>query len=148
MLKLISLLLLVAPSVALNPIQAHLPIQAQFTSAVKNGDAKTVAEILENYTIDVNVPVYGKTHLTRAAINSLGRTHNYMDWFYDNPYVAVIRSLIKHGADPCVLTEEWAYFDGHWHTHATSMELYLHYAHGPRTDIIRMIQCGSPVVPH
>ena len=150
MLKLISLLLLVASSAALNPIQAHLPIEAQFASAVKNGDAKTVAEILENYKIDVNLPIDGKTHLTRAAINSLARTHSFTDWFYDNPYVDIIRTLVKHGANPCILTSEWSYFDGHWHEYGTTMDLYLHYAYGgpgtPRTDIIRLIQCSSRIV--
>ena len=142
MFKLTSLLLFIASSAALNPAQAHLPIERQFASAVKNGDAKTVTEILENYNIDVNLPVYGKTHLTRAAINSLRRTHNYMDWFYDNPYVDIIKTLLENGADPCVLTSEWSYYDGSWHEYGTTMDLYLHYAYGPRRDITRMVQCG------
>ena len=143
MFKLFSLLLLIASSAALNPIQAHLSIEAQFASAVKNGDAKTVAEILENNNIDVNLRVYGKTHLTRAAINSLQRTHGLTDWFYVNPYVDIIKTLLNHGANPCILTREWAYYDGSWHEYGTTMDLYLHYAISPRKDIIRLIQCGT-----
>ena len=144
MTKLTSLMILfVATSFAFNPLDQDWPIEVQLTSAVKNGYPDVVAEILQNKnsTIDVNLPVYGKTHLTRAAINSLLYTHSFMDWFYVNPYVDVIRILIKHGADPCVLTRESAYVDGEWLEMATTMQLYKHYALSPRDDILRMISC-------
>jgi len=145
MIKLTSFLIVVASSAALDPLLSHLPIETQFTIAVKNGEADIVREILENknYTIDVNVRQNGKTHLTRATINSLQYTHSFFGWLYTNPYVDVVRSLIKHGANPCILTRESVYFDGQWHEWSTTMDLYLHYAHGPRADIIRLIQCTT-----
>lgn len=144
MLKLISLLLLsIMSCAALNPTLSHLPINVQFTIAVKNGQADIVAEILENYTVDVNKLESGRTQLARAAVRSLLYTKTFMDIFFDNPYVEVIKLLVAHGADPCKTNLRMSgLFYPKWHP-VTPKDQYLHAAIIPRDDILAMLECPN-----
>ena len=144
--KLISLLLILVASSALNPRFSHLSIDQQFKAAIFQADVATMTEILGNKThnIDVNAPVYGITYLTTAALESLKRTHAFMDLFYSNPYVNVIRTLISHGADPCTLSEYDIILWGIHHTHTTSLEIYLTFAYSPHKAITLLLQCQHP----
>lgn len=146
MFKLISLLLLSIMSCAsLDPSLSHLPINTQFTIAVKNGRSEIVAEILQNknYTIDVNKLESGKTQLARAAIRSLLYTKTFMDIFFDNPYVEVIKLLVAHGADPCKTNLRMSgLFYPKWYP-ATPQDQYLHAAIIPRDDILAMLKCPN-----
>ena len=108
-------------------------------------DGNTVSEILENknYTIDLNVPASGRTHLVRAVIRSTKYINMFFSgWFYTNPYVEIIKTLIEHGADPCLLTNETAYYNptSRW---MTTTEVYDYHTSvfGQTPAIAEMISC-------
>ena len=139
MLKLTCLLVLLAPSAALGSRLTNLPIETQFAIAVKNGNAEIVAEILKNNNIDINEVYVGKTHIARAAINSLLYTNTFVDMLFDNPYVETVKVLLEHGADPCKMN---AYLDvnHNWYP-ATARTQYLAYTNFPRSDVLNMLEC-------